>query len=355
MSPRDQRLLDGHGADAAGSADSRSVPDAGERAPDDVAYARRRGAASFSGDLAPGGLRAAWKAFCAKYGWRAYALPVLSVLTIAALLTAHNGATTAKHTATPSRHSVAPSAPPVAQGDTPLKADEPQGDVNDTALKADALPAGAAYTVTGKGTFRVLPGHSAVVGHGQLFRYSIEVENGISGIDLNQFASLVQTTLADPRSWSGHGVSLQRVDSGPVDFHVTLVSVMTVRKLCGYDIPVETSCYIRAGGTSPVNRVVINDARWVRGDAAYVGDIEAYRIYMINHEDGHALGHEHAHECLPGGLAPVMMQQTIGLRDAQTGKMCEANPWPFPPGVAGTPGIEAPDTPQNSEFQIGGD
>ena len=40
-----------------------------------------------------------------------------------------------------------------------------------------------------------------------------------------------------------------------------------------------------------MNRVVLNDARWVRGDAAYVGDLDAYRIYMINHEDGHALGH----------------------------------------------------------------
>jgi hypothetical protein len=339
VAPRDQQLLERV-----------------ERADSDVTFAQRRAAATFSGDLAPGGLRAAWRDFTRKYGWRAYALPVLSAVTIAALLTAHNGATTAtKSTSGTQQHQAGQVAPPVAQGNTSLKADQPQGAVNQSALKADALPAGGPYPITGKGTFRVLRGHSAVVGHGKLFRYSIEVENGITGIDVNQFASLVQTTLADKRSWSGHGVSLQRVDSGAVDFHVSLVSVMTVRKLCGYDIPVETSCYIPAGATSPVNRVVINVARWVRGDAAYVGDLNAYRVYMINHEDGHAIGHQHAHECLPGGLAPVMMQQTIGLRDAVTGKMCAANPWPYPPGVAGTPGLEAPDTPQNSEFQLGGD
>ena len=100
-----------------------------------------------------------------------------------------------------------------------------------------------------------------------------------------------------------------------------------------------------------VNRVVLNDARWVRGDAAYVGDLAAYRIYMINHEDGHALGHEHAHECLPGGLAPVMMQQTFGLRSAATGKLCQANPWPYPPGATGAPGAEQRRTPpQNDEY-----
>jgi hypothetical protein len=349
VSPPDQQLLD---------APLRAPVD--ERALDDVAYARRRSAVSFSGDLAPGGLRNAWRDFAAKYGWRAYAVPVLAVLTVAALLTAHNGATTGtRHTATGRQQQQQQQqqqvTPPVAAGDTPLKNDQPQGDVNATALKSSALPAGGPYTVTGKGTFRVLKGTSPVVGHGHLYRYSIEVENGITGIDVNQFASLVQSTLDDPRSWSGHGVALQRVDSGPVDFHVSLVSVMTVRKLCGYDIPVETSCYIGASAASPVNRVVINDARWVRGDAAYVGDLNAYRIYMINHEDGHAIGHQHAHQCLPGGLAPVMMQQTFGLRDTVTGKMCQANPWPFPPGVQGTPGLEAPDTPQNSEFQLGGD
>jgi hypothetical protein len=97
---------------------------------------------------------------------------------------------------------------------------------------------------------------------------------------------------------------------------------------------------------------VFNDSRWVRGAATYVGDLHAYRIYMINHEDGHALGHQHAHQCLPGGLAPVMMQQTFGLKSAANGQNCGANPWPYPPGVKGAPGAEQPDTAANNEFNL---
>jgi hypothetical protein len=287
-----------------------------------------------------------------RYGWRALAVPALALITVLALLTAGNRAT--KHHRTVAGPHAA-TAPPVASGRTVLKSDQPAPGYQNTALAAGALPAGADYTTVGAGTFQVIAGSGPVVGSGQLFHYSIEVENGITGTDLSQFAALVQATLSDPRSWSGHGVALQRVDSGQIDFRVSLVSSMTVRKLCGYDIPVETSCYVAAGAASPVNRVVINDARWVRGDSAYVGDVNAYRIYMINHEDGHAIGHQHAHQCLPGGLAPVMMQQTIGLKSATTGAMCQANPWPYPPGAAGAPGDEQPDTPQNSEFGLSGD
>jgi hypothetical protein len=39
-------------------------------------------------------------------------------------------------------------------------------------------------------------------------------------------------------------------------------------------------------------------------------------------------------------MAPVMMQQTISLRSQITGEDCRANPWPYPPGVRGAPGVE---------------
>lgn len=299
-------------------------------------------------------LAGAWRGFVHRYGWRAYALPVLVVVTVVALLSTAD--VTRHHPAAPAGHQQAHNSaggPPVAAPSMTLKQDAPGANVNESVLKAAALPPGAPYTVAGTGTFRVLKGTSPQVGSGRLYRYDIEVENGINDINLTQFQNLVVSTLADKRSWSGHGVALERVDSGPVDFHVSLVSSMTVRKLCGYTIKVETSCYVPAGGGSPVNRVVFNDARWVRGSAAYVGDLAMYRIYMINHEDGHALGHEHAHQCLPGGLAPVMMQQTFGLRSAVTHQLCQANPWPYPPGAAGAPGAEQADTPQNDEYGLG--
>jgi hypothetical protein len=298
-----------------------------------------------------------WFDFVARYGWRAYALPVLVVLTVAALMTTTQQVHRSSSAALPGSSGgggAGPVSPPVASGSIALKNDDASasGNVNETVLKAAALPPGGPYTVKGAGTFRVLPGKSPVVGKGKLFRYSIDVENGVTGVDLTEYQHLVVQTLSDPRSWSGHGVSLQRVDSGRIDFHVSLTSSMTVRQLCGYSIRVETSCYAPAGSANPANRVVFNVARWVRGSTAYVGDLAAYRIYMINHEDGHAMGHMHAHQCLPGGLAPVMMQQTFGLRSAATGKMCGANPWPYPPGVAGVPGAEQPDTPQNDEYGL---
>jgi hypothetical protein len=296
--------------------------------------------------------------FAHRYGWRAYALPVLAVITVLALMTA---GTQKKEPATGPQPvplgAASEPAPPTASGDISLKSDHPGSGSRNKAIKAEALPAGASYTKQGEGTFRVLPGSGPVVGSGTVRRYTVEVENGVTGVDIANFATQVQTVLSDSRSWEGHsGVALQRVDSGAADFRVTLTSAYTVRNLCGYDIPIETSCYIQAGsGTSDVNRVAINVARWVRGDAAYLGDLDAYRVYLINHEDGHALGHEHAHQCLPGGLAPAMMQQTIGLRSAATGKMCEANPWPYPPGAKGAPGAEQPDTDQNSEFDLKND
>ena len=323
------------------------------REQDDVGVARRR-AATFGvrpedpsfGDLV--------RAFVRRYGWRAYALPVLAVITVVALATATGGG---KHATHGGARAAGPGVgPPTAIASIALKSDQPGPNAQNTVLPSDALPVGAPYTIQGTGTFRVLPGTSKVIGGirgATLRRYDIEVENGITGIDLTGFADTVQSVLSDPRSWAGHQkIALQRVSSGHVDIHVTLTSAMTVRKICGYDVPIETSCFLPAGNAQGVNRVVLNDARWVRGDPAYVGDLASYRIYMINHEDGHALGHEHAHECLADGLAPVMMQQTIGLRSAVSGALCQANPWPYPTGATDAPGTEQPDTPQNSEIQL---
>lgn len=292
----------------------------------------------------PGRFSRGLRGFVQRYGWRAYALPVLVVVTVVALVTTTKP--THKSAPPPGRTpaATAPSTPSTGSGTTQLKTDQAGGNSQNEVLASDALPPGPAYTVRGAGTFRTLPGTTPVVGTGTVHRYTVDVENGVTGVDLNAFARLVDTVLDDPRSWThSPGVALQRVDSGPADFHITLVSSMTVRKLCGYELRIETSCY----APNQDSRVVENVARWVRGDVAYIGDLNSYHQYMINHETGHALGHMHSHVCLSSGLAPVMMQQTIGLKSV-SGKICQANPWPFPPGVQDAPGVEAPDTPQNS-------
>jgi hypothetical protein len=173
------------------------------------------------------------------------------------------------------------------------------------------------------GSFLTVPGRSAVAGSGPLKRYRVQVERGLVSDEdeyAEDFAELVQRTLGDPRGW-GHGgrMSFQRVASGRVAFTVVLASPRTTDRLCA---PLRTggifSCYNSRG------KSVINFMRWRDGARSYAGHLGVYRQYVISHEVGHALGHDHAYSCRPDGLAPTMMQQTKSLYG------CKRNAWPYP-------------------------
>ena len=185
-----------------------------------------------------------------------------------------------------------------------------------------------------------MPGSSERVGEGRLFTYTVEVENGVALPEGDvEFGRMVQATLEDQRSWVGGGrVSLRRVDSGAPNIRIRLASQETARATCGFEIPVDVSC--RTG-----SNVVLSAARWVRGAAAFDGDLTGYRQYMINHEVGHALGHRHEVCGADGAPAPVMMQQTFSTANDEVadisagtdqgtpiprdGKRCAPNAWPF--------------------------
>ena len=202
---------------------------------DDVRTARVR-AASFEGERRPQSYGDTWRAFVLRYGWRAYALPVLTVVTVVALT--RMGTSPRSHTAAQSnaaRHTASqPAQQPAAN--PPVGATVPtttpgvtassagalakqgnaakQGDAG-TLLASDALPAGAKYTTAGLGMFQIVKGTGPVVGSGNVQRYSIDIEDGVTGINTAQYAALVQQVLSDHRSWVGrNGVALQRVDSG---------------------------------------------------------------------------------------------------------------------------------------------
>jgi len=269
--------------------------------------------------------------FTREYGWRAYAIPLLTVLTFLAVMDVARGDggntnQAGSPTAGENGNKAQPGPPPVAKGNsTGIFVDSPPaGDLN-AALPATALPPGGRYSLQGGNRFDVVPGTSKVYGTaGPLQRYTVEIEAGVAE-DGPAVAATVEQILGNPHSWGAGGrMRLQRVDSGEVQFRVSLTSSLTVRKLCGYTLPFETSCY--NGGLA---RAVINDARWVRGAVAYGTNINAYRTYVINHEVGHSFGHGHLLCPKAGALAPVMMQQTLGVTTPGVGA-CRTNPWPYP-------------------------
>jgi len=280
--------------------------------------------------------------FVRAWGWRAYALPVLTLLTVLCGMDVANGtaagmplvgssstgppsaaAPAVPGTAAPTATAPGSPAPKPKPTPTGIFVDD-NGQGTARPLPPTALPAGGPYTTTGAGRFDVVPGESKVFGSGPLHRFAVEVEAGVDA-DGPAFAAAVEKTLGDRRSWTNGGrASFQRVGSGQIDFRVSLTASLTVRTICGYELPYETSCY-----NGEVARVVINDARWTRGAVAYKGDLAAYRQYVINHEVGHALANAHRDCPGNGALAPLMMQQTLGISTPGVGT-CRPNPWPYP-------------------------
>jgi hypothetical protein len=187
--------------------------------------------------------------------------------------------------------------------------------------------AAAGVVDKGAGTFTAAPGGTAVVGHGTLLTYRVEVEDG-TGQQAAAFATAVDTILDDPRSWTAGGtIAFQRISTGTPGVTIRLASPKTVDRLC-YPLTTEgyTSC--RVG-----DNVVINLARWLTAVPDFAGRLTEYRQYAVNHEVGHRLGHGHMACPAAGQLAPVMQQQTLGL------KGCRINPWPYVNGqlVTGPP------------------
>ena len=279
------------------------------------------------------------------YGWRAYALPVLAVLTVVVMYQTVTGTSTTKPAA-----SQPIQGPPVigAVGTSILDA-PPRGLATfDANLPAGTLPDGGPLTEAGDKTWHVVPGTTPQIGQGtaKVFKYTVEIEDGLDATMFggdDAFAQMVDQTLANPKGWTHNPqFGFIRIDSGKPDFRISLVSPVSVREGCGYEFRLETSCYNPVYGSDRQSRVFINEARWVRGALPFEGDIGSYRQYVINHEVGHAIGYVRHEPCdKQGALAPVMMQQTFSTSNDDgakfdpefvkpDGKTCRFNPWPYP-------------------------
>lgn len=298
--------------------------------------------------------------FAREYGWRAYAIPVLTVITIWVMVdivfgddgsATASGGETAVVTEDAQRGA---SEPEASRGAGPDPAD-----AGDTKLPPTELPPGGPYAQVGKETYRLIgaPGAKAGKGDEVTLRYVIEVEDGVDtatyGGD-DAVATFIDSTLMDPRGWTNdRRFRFEHVGpDGKPNLRIQLSSVETTRKMCGgYDLEMETSCRTTVTGD---NTVVLNDARWTRGADSFEGDLGSYRQYLVNHEVGHALGFaEHVPCGGHGELAPIMMQQTLSLNNAELfafspeevypdeQTVCRYNAWPYPqPGAAPVAGRE---------------
>lgn len=276
--------------------------------------------------------------FARDYGWRAYAIPVLAVITVWVLWDVATAPSESEQSPGAASSASAPAETGGKRGPVP-------SDEEALRVAADRLPAGGAYTERGNGTYRVIgaPGMKAGEGKDKVVRYVIEVEGGVDTAGLggdDALASMIDATLSNPKGWT-HDPAYRFEHVGPSDnptMRIQLTSVGTTHELCGTDLAMETSCFYSEG-----NRVVVNESRWVRGATPFQGDLGSYRQYLINHEVGHGLGFS-AHEPCGGNgeLAPVMMQQTLSLNNSQLAGFdpgevysddnatCKYNPWPYP-------------------------
>jgi Protein of unknown function (DUF3152) len=140
-----------------------------------------------------------------------------------------------------------------------------------------------------------------------------------SGVTKEEVESLAAVVLADPRSWTPiKKVRFARTEWSKARLRIRVLNPEATDRFCA---PFRTQSY---KSCSKNWDIALNSDRWNVGSEFSGMRIDQYRIYLINHEIGHSLGEVHR-ECLGAGqVAPVMLQQTIGLQG------CTPNPWPNP-------------------------
>lgn len=124
-----------------------------------------------------------------------------------------------------------------------------------------------------------------------------------------QIGYYIGAYLNDPDGWSKHGYFFEPVDNRESVF-IRLSSPSTIQKICG--LPGNLSC-AELGG----RHMYLNADRWFHGSRESKLSLEDYRQYMVSHEIGHILGHDHKKCPCKGCNAPIMMQQTKGIGECK--------------------------------------
>lgn len=134
-------------------------------------------------------------------------------------------------------------------------------------------------------------------------RYTTNVDSDVE-YDPKLFAQEVDVYLADPNGWVSEGYRFVRTSPADVEIHLSSPNTLATN---GCKTP-KLSCAEMNG-----RHMHVNSMRWIQGAAPSKLDLKQYRQYVVTHEMGHILGHDHVECPGPGQPAPLMLQQTLGI------------------------------------------
>lgn len=143
----------------------------------------------------------------------------------------------------------------------------------------------------------------------KVIRYTTSVDADVNYSPSN-FAQEIDIYLSDPDGWESRGYEFVRVETKPT-VHIRLCSprTMLTESGCKRD---DLSCAEMNG-----HKMYLNAHRWTAGSAKSGQELDGYRQYVVSHEMGHILGHDHVKCPGPGQPAPIMMQQTLGIGECR--------------------------------------
>jgi len=118
----------------------------------------------------------------------------------------------------------------------------------------------------------------------------------------------VRIYLNFPDGWAKYGYFFEPVLQNE-SVLIRLSSPATIKQVCGFD---NLSC-AELGGRF----MYLNADRWFRGSSKSKLRLADYRQYMVTHEMGHILGHDHQECPCKDCPAPLMMQQTLGIGECK--------------------------------------
>jgi len=140
----------------------------------------------------------------------------------------------------------------------------------------------------------------------------------ISDVETSELRTTAMTILNDDAGWNRSGFTFVADDAS--DLVVVLAEGARVDELC---LPLETF-----GSVSCQNGTIValNADRWRLGGRDWDSTVDAYRIYLVNHEVGHLIGLRHPQDRCPSGesVSAVMEPQTNNLVS------CAGNGIPLP-------------------------